>query len=338
MISEDTQPLVHKKQHKNISSVLNIHSQVGEKVEKGLDQYLSLFDETESTENLNNRQKQYKSFVSSFYDLVTDFYEYGWGESFHFAPRNVNETLEQAISRHEHYIALRLGLKPGMRVLDAGCGVGGPARAIARFSGAKIEGVTICQYQIERAIYHTETQSMEKLCSFFQGDFLNVDRPDEYYDAIYSIEATCHAPTRDEVFGEMYRLLKPGGMFCSYEWCMTDKYDPNNPKHVEIKKGIEYGNGLPEMITTKETLESLKRVGFEILEATDFGIPNAHFSIPWYNSLENTWSIKNFLQSKVGRSLSNFLVSILEKLGIAPKGSTKTSELLMTAADRKSVV
>ena len=87
--------------------------------------------------------------VVNFYDLVTDFYEYGWGkfskkktqilirkgESFHFAPAHKLESFPQSIARHEFYIPLRLGAGPGKKVLDVGCGVGGPARAIARFSG-----------------------------------------------------------------------------------------------------------------------------------------------------------------------------------------------------------
>ena len=80
------------------------------------------------------RKEKYGLMVTNFYNLVTDFYEYGWGESFHFAPRFPKETYDQSIARHEFYIALRLGMKPGMKVLDVGCGVGGPARAIARFS------------------------------------------------------------------------------------------------------------------------------------------------------------------------------------------------------------
>ena len=54
------------------------------------------------------RKEEYLPMVVSFYNLVTDFYEYGWGESFHFAPRYEGETFKQAIARHEHYIPLRL--------------------------------------------------------------------------------------------------------------------------------------------------------------------------------------------------------------------------------------
>jgi SAM-dependent methyltransferase len=56
----------------------------------------------------------------------------------------------ESIKRAEYHLCSRLGLKPGMRVLDLGCGVGGPMRNMAIFSGAKIDGVSINEYQVGR--------------------------------------------------------------------------------------------------------------------------------------------------------------------------------------------
>ncbi|TVU41833.1 hypothetical protein EJB05_15388, partial [Eragrostis curvula] len=80
-----------------------------------------------------SRKSNYTDMVNKYYDLATSFYEYGWGESFHFAHRWSGESLRESIKRHEHFLALQLGLKPGMKVLDVGCGIGGPLREIARF-------------------------------------------------------------------------------------------------------------------------------------------------------------------------------------------------------------
>jgi sterol 24-C-methyltransferase len=69
--------------------------------------------------------------VASYYYLATDFYEYGWGQSFHFAHTLQDESHADSISRHERRLADAIGVTAGMQVLDAGCGVGGPARTIA---------------------------------------------------------------------------------------------------------------------------------------------------------------------------------------------------------------
>lgn len=65
-----------------------------------------------------------------------------------------------------------MGLKPGMKVLDVGCGIGGPAREIAKFVGCEVVGVTINQAQVDRAIYLTATERLEGRCTFVRGDFL----------------------------------------------------------------------------------------------------------------------------------------------------------------------
>ena len=49
----------------------------------------------------------------------------------------------------------------------------------------------------------------------------------------------------EEVYGEVFRVLKPGGMFCSYEWVATKDFDPNDEEHVRIIDEINFGNGLP---------------------------------------------------------------------------------------------
>ena len=110
-----------------------------------------------------------------------------------------------------------LGLRPGMRVLDLGCGVGGPLREIARFSGAHIVGVNLNGYQIQRARRQTDDVGLSHLADFLESDFMSIDLPDGSFDAVYAIEATCHAPDRVGVFSEARRLLKPGGCFASYE-------------------------------------------------------------------------------------------------------------------------
>lgn len=61
---------------------------------------------------------------------------------------------------------------------------------------------------------------------------------DNTYDAVYAIESTCHAPRREDVFKQIYRTLKPGGVFGTYEWVTTDKHDPQNKEHTQAAKNV----------------------------------------------------------------------------------------------------
>lgn len=76
-----------------------------------------------------------------------------------------------------------------------------------------------------------------------QADFMKIPFEKETFDGVYAIEATCHAPRRENVYGEIFRVLKPGQIFACYEWCLTPKYDPSNEHHRLIKKKIEEGDG-----------------------------------------------------------------------------------------------
>ena len=210
---------------------------------------------------LENRRSDYKQFTNLYYDLVTDFYEYGWGRSFHFAPRVPGESFKASLARHEHYLAHMLGLRPGMVVADLGCGVGGSLLEIARFSGAKVVGVNSNAYQLERARELTEEAGLTHLAEYMHCDFLHVDAPDESFDAVYAIEATCCAPDKLSVYGEAFRLLKPGACFGVYEFCLTDRFNAEDPLHLKIKADIELGGGLLE-IDDRQTIDSaLQSVG-----------------------------------------------------------------------------
>ena len=144
--------------------------------------YLALHNA--ATGSVDARQRHYARMVGDFYDLVTDFYEFGWGQSFHFAPRHRGESLAASLARHEFFLALRLGLRPGMRVLDVGCGVGGPMRAITRFSGARIVGINASSYQIRRGLEQTRAAGLDHLCEFRHGDFMEIPPDDGPYDDV----------------------------------------------------------------------------------------------------------------------------------------------------------
>ena len=206
-------------------SIMTSDSRAHGKVNTAIGEYLHTFKESDVGRDegkIQERKDGYETMVRNYYDLVTDFYEYGWGESFHFAPRYEWESFPDSLRRHEYYLGARLGLKPGMEALDLGCGVGGPMRSIARFTGCNVTGVTICEYQVGRANMLNKKYGIDKQCKAEYGDVMNLGEERKgKFDAAYGVEATCHAPDRSKCFREVYEALKPGAMFAVYEWAMT---------------------------------------------------------------------------------------------------------------------
>ncbi|MCY4551982.1 MAG: methyltransferase domain-containing protein [Defluviicoccus sp.] len=277
------------------------------------------------------READYRGYQNAYYDLVTDFYEYGWGRSFHFAPRAAGESFAASLARHEHYIAHRLGLGPGMTAADLGCGVGGPLIEIARFSGARIVGVNNNALQLDRAAKRAEAAGLGHLAGWLECDFMTVDAPDASFDAAYSIEATICAPDKVKVYGEAFRLLRPGGRLAVYEYCMTDRFDAADPGHRRLKAEIEYGGALPEIARPHEVDDAVRRAGFALTEARDLAA-EAPPGIPWYEPLGGSGlSFARLRSSAAGRRLTRNALWLLERARVVPRGTTDVSGLLNLA-------
>ncbi|KAK3011561.1 hypothetical protein RJ639_012100 [Escallonia herrerae] len=316
------------------AGALDLASGLGGKIEKtdvlsAVDKYekyhVSFGGEEEA------RKANYTDMVNKYYDLVTSFYEYGWGESFHFAHRWKGESLRESIKRHEHFLALQLGLKPGQKVLDVGCGIGGPLREIARFSSASVTGLNNNEYQIARGKVLNRVAGVDHTCDFMKADFMKMPFPENNFDAVYAIEATCHAPDAVGCYKEIFRVLKPGQYFAAYEWCMTGSFDPNNEEHQRIKAEVELGDGLPDIRSTTQCLEALKKAGFEVIWDKDLA---ASSPVPWYLPLDRShFSLTGFRLTAIGRFLTKSMVVALEYTGLAPKGSQRVQSFLSKAAE-----
>ncbi len=273
-------------------------------------EYTEMFHEDAANQGrdqgkIKERQQKYTTLVNAYYDLVTDFYEYGWGQSFHFAPRFQSETFDASIARHEHFLASQLGLRPGMKCLDVGSGVGGPMRGIARFSGAEVVGVNNNEYQVKRSEILNARYGLSHLCSAVKGDFMKLPFQPNSFDAVYAIEATCHAPDKVGCYSQVFKALKPGGAFAAYEWIVTDKYDSSNAEHRRIKHTIEYGNGLPTLATGGEVVDALRKAGFMVAEKDVFDVAVTSLKdgndVNWYETLQGGLKLSQIKHSKIGR-------------------------------------
>ncbi|KAH8107529.1 delta-sterol C-methyltransferase [Phellopilus nigrolimitatus] len=319
-------------------------AQVDGRIEKRVENYTAFWQKDMSKEadnDTNNRLGSYTDVVNGYYDGATELYEYGWSQSFHFSRFYKGEAFTASLARHEHYLSAQMGLKPGMRVLDVGCGVGGPAREIARFSDVNIVGLNNNDFQIQRARKYTAAAGLAGQVSFAKGDFMKLAEQfgENSFDAVYAIEATVHAPSWEGVYEQIRRVLKPGGVFGVYEWCMTDRWDAANPTHKELAHQIEIGNGIPEMRPLAMAREAIVKVGFEIEHEED--LAERPDIIPWYYPLEGDirkaqtmWDyVTVWRMSWSGKLVSHNAIRLMELVGLVPKGTWEVGETLKVAAD-----
>ncbi|KAJ1564194.1 hypothetical protein HK096_009188 [Nowakowskiella sp. JEL0078] len=308
--------------------------------EKAANDYVNYWNDRNKLEGneaaVAEREQNTQKLTNLYYDLATDFYEWGWGESFHFGRMFRGDPLKTSLSRHEDFLALKLGLKPGQECIDVGCGIGGPLREIARFTGANIIGLNNNAYQVGRARRINKRENIDSLCKVIKGSFNEMPFPEKIFDAAYAIEATCHATKLEDPYGEIFRVLKPGGLFAVYEWCTTDKYNENDLKQKAIIHGIEEGDGIAALRSTREAVQAMKNVGFEVLEYQDLADPESWLASaqkPWYDPFDSSyWDISKFRATTLGQTMTHTFVTVMETVGLAPAGTTKISGQLNHAA------
>ncbi|KAF2446587.1 putative tocopherol O-methyltransferase [Karstenula rhodostoma CBS 690.94] len=284
---------------------------------------------TSNEEARTLRKSQYAEHVNALYDAVTDIYLQGWGQSWHFCryPRGP-ERNATALARHEHCLAKALDISPTMRVLDVGCGVGGPAREIAALAGCRVTGLNLNEHQLEKSEKLIRDEGMHNQVDLVQGDYMRMPFEESQFDAVYAIEATIHAPSLEDVYAQCFRVLKPGGKFGLFEWALTDKFEPSEDLHTAIRLRLERGNGIPALQTITHAQNSMESAGFELCVAEDLATMNDTSSARgWYGWLlivRNTWW---------GRPTMRVIIRVLEWVGVAPKGTCAITEDLLVAND-----
>jgi cyclopropane-fatty-acyl-phospholipid synthase len=184
----------------------------------------------------DNDKRRARQNISHHYDLGNDFYR-AWldpGMTYSSAifaePVSAAETLESAQERKLRLLLDRLGLAPGDRLLDIGCGWGSLAETAARDYGAEVAGLTLSEEQRAFASDRIARAGLAEWADFRLQDYRDADGQ---YDAVASVEMA-------EAVGQEYwpaylgaiaRLLKPGGraalQFISIREPLFDDYAAN---------------------------------------------------------------------------------------------------------------
>ena len=302
-------------------------------VSDSLERFDSWLDRSEKAKK-QDEPYDHTETVREYYDLFTELMQFGWNESLHFAPIAPDESLEEAIVRHQRLLIEKLELREGMNVIDVGCGLGGPLRRVAKESGAKVLGINNNEQQLEKARQRTSEAGLDHLAEYRTCNFMDMSCFElDSFDAGYAIESTCYAPNKERAFAEIFRVLKPGALFWGQEMCLTDVFSLDDKRHCSIRDEIKFTLALSELFSFGEVNRALEAVGFEIIEAQDQEIEDGSH-IPWYQPMEGlTSSLRSWLRVPFGRSTLAGGVRLAEVVGMFPKDSWRVIELLDRMAD-----
>ena len=117
----------------------------------------------------------------------------------------------------------------GMRVLDVGAGVGGPARLLARRYGCRVTALDLTEEFCRLAEELTARTGLSDAVTVVQGDALDMPFPDAAFDLIWTQHASMNIADRARLYAEMRRVCAPGGRFALYDVLAGPEGPPTYP-------------------------------------------------------------------------------------------------------------
>ncbi|MEU4652793.1 cyclopropane-fatty-acyl-phospholipid synthase family protein [Streptomyces sp. NPDC023723] len=234
-----------------------------------------------------------KRAISHHYDVGNDFYELVLGPSMVYscaywpAPEADGGTLETAQRDKLELVSRKLGLKPGMRLLDVGCGWGSMAIHAAREHGVTVVGVTLSQEQAAYARKRIAEEGLTDRIEIRVQDYRDVvDGP---YDAISSIGMAEHVGAEKylEYARDLHALLKPGGRLLNHQIARRPQRDESAYNVDEFIDSYVFPDG--ELAPVGTTVGQLERAGFEVRDVEAIREHYAHTLRRWVANLEAGW-------------------------------------------------
>jgi SAM-dependent methyltransferase len=168
-----------------------------------------------------------------------------------------------------HYLAELAGVAPGDHVLDAGCGVGGPAIAIARaLPEVVVDGVTISEVQARMARELVAEAGLANRVRVHLADFHRLPFPDASFDVALYLEVTGYSPDLAALYRESARVLRPGGtVYVKDVFC---REDPLTERQRQSITAFDELWACVRSPTLSETVRAMQTVGLIDIGAREY--------------------------------------------------------------------
>jgi SAM-dependent methyltransferase len=192
-----------------------------------------------------------------------------WAE---FAPLDEFHTRGLVATRE---LAQALGPEPGDAVLDVGSGLGGPARLLAAEHRCDVTGIDLSSEFVDVATQLTQRAGLSEHVRFQQGDALNLPFADESFDHAVTLHVAMNIADRPRLYGEIRRVLRPGGRFALYDVVA------GNGEPVDFPVPWSRDPGTSFLLTADETRAAVAAAGFDELTFAD----QSRESVQWFQAL-----------------------------------------------------
>jgi SAM-dependent methyltransferase len=161
------------------------------------------------------------------------------------------------------------------RVLDVGCGIGGPARTLASEYGCDVVGIDIVEEYCRAATLFTERVALTDRVRFQHGDALDLPFEDETFDVVWFEHTLLNIEATEEAIQEAGRVLRSGGTLALYEICAGPGGEPVFPVPWASDASLSY------LVPSERLREAIHEHGFDEVVWRDVTGP----SLEWFRNV-----------------------------------------------------
>ena len=246
--------------------------------------------------------------IGKFYDQSTPLWLDVWGEHMHhgYYPDGKvgSKTHAQAqldlvdeILRWGGVDKNFSGSNGKTQILDAGCGVGGSARVLAKKFDAEVLGLTLSPVQAANGQRYNQEAGLENQVTIEARDMMSLANSDKKFDLIWSMESAEHIADKKGLLEMFYKLLNPGGRLIMATWCHRNEPPQLTPANQNLLGKIYKLYHLPPMVSIADLEKMTNNVGFTEVSTDDWSDAVAPFWKAVIQSVFQWKSIKGLLNA-----------------------------------------
>ncbi len=173
--------------------------------------------------------------IADYYNQTLNHYQNWWRLDNNLAVHygiwdNNTSNFQESLANTNKVLMDIAGIEKEVKILDAGCGVGGSAFYLAKKRKAIVTGITLSEKQFAYATQKCKELKLEDQVSFKIEDYTKTNFDDNSFDVVWAIESITSAPDKELFAKEAIRLLKPEGklIIADYFKANDNQHDPDN--------------------------------------------------------------------------------------------------------------